>query len=178
MRNYHRKSNRGVDQAVLNQAAKLVNDEHLSIRFAANQASIPRTSLVRYLKKLKVAEDRGDPIPTVGYRNGRKIFSCAEETELVDYILQAGTIYYGLSTIEVRKFAYEYAAANLPVEKIPRTWRNAERAGMDWLQGFMKRHLQLAIRKPQATSLSRAISFNEHNVKAFFDNLRVVLARH
>lgn len=178
MRNYIRKSNRGVDQADLEEAARLVNDDSKSVRYAANQLSIPRTSLTRYLKKLKVAQDRGHPLPVVGYRNGRQIFTDNDEQELAQYIIHAGTIYYGLSTTEVRKFAYEYAVANLDLHKIPRTWRETEAAGLDWLHGFLKRHRQLAIRKPQATSLSRATSFNEHNVKNFFDNLRTVLSRH
>jgi len=178
MRNYIRKSNRGVDQADLEEAAKLVNDDSKSVRYAANQLSIPRTSLTRYLKQLKVAQDRGHPLPVVGYRNGRQVFTDSDEQELAQYILHAGTIYYGLSTTEVRKFAYEYAVANLDLQKIPRAWRETKAAGLDWLYGFLKRHQQLAIRKPQATSLSRATSFNEHNVKNFFHNLRTVLSRH
>ncbi|EFX65239.1 hypothetical protein DAPPUDRAFT_117451 [Daphnia pulex] len=48
-------------------------------------------------------------------------------------------------------------------------------AGRDWLSGFMRRRQDLSIRKPQATSLSRATSFNKHNDDSFFDNVDVEL---
>jgi hypothetical protein len=51
MRNYIRKSNRGVDQADLEEAARLVNDDSKSVRYAANQLSIPRTSLTCKIKE-------------------------------------------------------------------------------------------------------------------------------
>lgn len=49
--------------------------------------------------------------------------------------------------------------------------------GEDWFQYFLKRNSSLAIRKPQAISLSRATSFNKHNVNLFFTNLKLVYNR-
>jgi hypothetical protein len=37
-------------------------------------------------------------------------------------------------------------------------------AGIDWLQGFKKRHKNLTLRKPENASLFRATAFNKTNV--------------
>nr|XP_023676800.1 uncharacterized protein LOC111848778 [Paramormyrops kingsleyae] len=48
-------------------------------------------------------------------------------------------------------------------------------AGPDWFSSFMKRNPRLSVRSPQATSLSRATSFNRTNVELFFNRLAEVI---
>lgn len=46
-----------------------------------------------------------------------------------------------------------------------------KQAGEDWFQGYMKRHPNLSIRKPEASSLARMPAFNRTTVITFFNNL-------
>lgn len=89
--------------------------------------------------------------------------------------MKASDIYFGLSPKDVRRFAYTYAKAC--DRKIPSSWSELEMAGPDWFTGFLKRHPNLSLRTPQATSLSRCTSFNKHNTGLFFDKLDEVLKR-
>lgn len=43
-------------------------------------------------------------------------------------------------------------------------------AGLDWMYGFMQRH-KIRVRKPEATSVGRAVGFNKQEVSRFFSNL-------
>ncbi|XP_033218353.1 uncharacterized protein LOC117173818 [Belonocnema kinseyi] len=46
-----------------------------------------------------------------------------------------------------------------------------------WLSRFLMRHSTLLLRRPQATSLSRATAFNQHNVSMFFTKLKDEIER-
>ena len=84
-------------------------------------------------------------------------------------------MFYGLPPIECRRLAYQMATINRI--KYPNSWDCLEMAGIDWFKSFMKRHPELSLRTPEGCSLSRATSFNQHNVKIFFDNLQLILTK-
>lgn len=84
---------------------------------------------------------------------------------------------YGLTKIKARKLAYDYAVA-IKKTNIPDKWINKKIASKDWIRGFLNRQSHLSIRTPEATSLSRATSFNKTNVDNFFENLKTVFQRH
>ena len=73
---------------------------------------------------------------------------------------------YGLTTVNIRRLAYEYAE-KLGIEH--RFSRENRMAGKEWLRGFLSRHSDLSVRRPEATSMARAVGFNRPQVKRFFD---------
>ncbi|CAH2101796.1 unnamed protein product [Euphydryas editha] len=82
---------------------------------------------------------------------------------------------YGLTRHQTKKLAFDYAMAN---DICPDKWKEFKTASNDWLKGFMSRHNDLAVRKPESTSLARATSFNKNNVKTFFEKLSTVLRKY
>ncbi|XP_074034144.1 uncharacterized protein [Leptinotarsa decemlineata] len=84
---------------------------------------------------------------------------------------------YGLTYNQIRVLAIDYASA-LPECNIPVQWRANRIAGIEWLKCFMKRNKQkITLRKPESTSLARAIGFNRRSVSEFFENYTSVLTK-
>ena len=59
----------------------------------------------------------------------------------------------------------------------PTKWADEMAAGIDWYNGFMKRHPRFSLRTPEGCSLARATSFNPHNVMQFYNNLEIIMQR-
>lgn len=97
-----------------------------------------------------------------------QVFSKDQEKMLCEYILQCSRVNYGMTYKQVRQLAYDYAKKL--GTSMPESWTENKIAGIDWLKGFMNRHNQLTLRKPENTSLSRATAFNKTNVTEFLDN--------
>lgn len=168
---YKRKTDRiNPSLNIIKQAVKDIIEDKKSLRATGEKYGISKTSLSRYVmnhSKLKPAETKY--VTT-------QIFSSEEETSLHEYILQCSKLHYGLSKKLCRGLAFDYAVARN--KKIPKSWSENKTAGIDWLRGFFKRHPELTVRKPEATSLSRATSFNRTNTKEFFLNLESVLKKY
>ena len=87
------------------------------------------------------------------------------ENELVQHIKKIEKALFGLTPTDVRRLAYDYAT-KLGIDHRFNT--EAKMAGPDWLSGFLRMHSELSIRKPEATSISRAVGFNQGQVGIFF----------
>lgn len=129
---------------------------------------------MRLCRLVKKAKANGD-LYTFVQKGFKPVFNEEQESVLKSYLKTAANVYFGLSPKEVRTLAFECASAfgvNTPV-----SWIRDKCAGEDWFSGFMKRNSDLSIRTPEATSMSRATSFNKENVKQFFTKLALVMDR-
>ncbi|XP_068990461.1 uncharacterized protein [Neodiprion pinetum] len=166
MRTYKRKTERGTTSLELMQkAAETVIKEGCKVKTVAKEFQICHMTLSRFVRKLKAGEKA-----TVGYKPVRLVFDEQQEKSLSDYLLKCSSIFFGLQPQEVRKLAYE-CALKFDVKNIPSTWHKNGMSGPDWLSAFSKRNPKLSIRAPEATSLSRATSFNKTNIDNFFHKL-------
>jgi hypothetical protein len=73
----------------------------------------------------------------------RRIFCLEQEKALVEYILNSSKMYYGLSTEQCRRLAYEMMVVN----HIPHSsnWDELKMAGIERFQGFMARNDTLSL---------------------------------
>lgn len=170
------------DQAMCMQKSKASHSEHkdnmklavesvssgqMSIRVAANYYSVSKSALQRMCAKYKKVE--GDEKATFSFERKHgfsQIFTPKEEEALANYLIQAAKICYGLTIKATCELAYQFSIANN--KKIPQSWHANKRAGLEWIRLFRMRWSSLSLRTPEATSLSRATSFNRHNVTLFF----------
>ena len=151
----------------MNTAVKEVLLQGKKCRTVAKAHAISEATLRRHCAKVQRVGNT--EVESVGYVGNKLVFSKAEETMLAEYTKKAASLFYGLSTISTGKLAYQYA---MGLNKtVPDPWVRNGMAGADWMTAFLKRNSTISPRSPEATSLSRATSFNKVNVANFFNNL-------
>jgi len=129
----------------------------------AKDFGVPRRTLQRHFKMLVLEPGR----QFLG--RYRATLSSEFEKELVHHAVDLQQRYFGLTPLEMRRLAFQLADK----QKIDHQFNiSKQMAGLKWLRGFMLRHKELALREPEATSLSRAVAFNKPQVNRFFDLLR------
>ena len=112
----------------------------------------------------------------MGYNSHNRVFNQDQERELTRYLIRCADIYFGLSKKDAMKLVFELSI-KYDLSR-PRTWDDNEMAGVEWFRSFMKRNPELSLRTAQATSLSRATSFNRSNIDLFYNNLATVMDRY
>ncbi|KAJ3655330.1 hypothetical protein Zmor_014465 [Zophobas morio] len=144
------------NQHSLNKAFKLV-EEGKSIREAARSTGMPFSTLQEGIK------NKNSNTPQLG-RN--TVFTKDQEEDMAAQVKFLANIFYGCTSLQIRKMAYEYAVQNNIKHNFSTTH---EMAGKDWLKGFMRRN-NLSVRKAKGTSLNKATAFNREEVTLFFDS--------
>ncbi|XP_030753742.1 uncharacterized protein LOC115880607 [Sitophilus oryzae] len=163
---YKRISSRGDSwsEQTMSLALNDLKQGKISIRGASKKYGIPYSTLADH-KKLNTSKKK------LGRYS--KVFSEAEEKELVEYLKELDKRFYGLTKRDFCKLAYQYAEE----KHIHHPFTNNE-AGEQWYANFMLRHQELSLRTPEPTSVARACGFNRVQVEIFFKNLSQILEKH
>ena len=102
-------------------------DKQQTLRSTAIKYGVDKMTLLRYCRKYK----ENNKVSFKPNYSSAQVFSNEEENLLMDYLLKSASLYYGLTPITTRKFAYLFAKENN--KKIPNNWIHKEAASLDWL---------------------------------------------
>ncbi|XP_071476076.1 uncharacterized protein [Diadema antillarum] len=163
--NYVRKTNRASWSGdAMQMAISACKSGELGMDTAAKTYGVPKSTLARKLK------DGKSSVPL-----GRKpALSEESENDLAQLILTMESRGYGLSRLDVRSLAYEYAERNNLSHNFN---KETKLAGRYWLVGFLKRHPNIVPRKAEGLSKSRASGMNRTEVSKYFNILGDILDR-
>ena len=172
MRNYKRKTNQANwNEDDMKNAITAVKLKKMSLRKACKNFSVPKDSLHRRVKKASLESS----LHTNLLGRFRKVLSDNQEQDLNKYIKDMDNSFYGLSMMDIRLIVFEFCKKNL----IPNPFnKDSKLAGEDFVRGFLKRHHDLSLRKPEAISLNRVFGLNEDNIKIYFSNLENLLDKY
>lgn len=173
VRNRKRKSEtHGQTPANVMKRAVIMVQDGISVRDVAKRLGVSKSTVQRYVQ---LTRDKNlDTVRLKPHYNNNLVFSEDEENDLQKYLITASKHRYGLTSIETRELAFQYAKKNN--KTVPRAWETNARAGRDWFYGFMQRHpLVSSIQKPKIKWLSQASEFKKKNIGDFFDNLESLM---
>ncbi|CAK8674357.1 unnamed protein product [Clavelina lepadiformis] len=132
VRNYVRKTQRGKwSEENMKKAIDDIKNKKLSIRQAAEQHGVPKSTLERHWKGRVVHPGK------VNLGKYKQALNSDLEEELVEHVKKMQEMFFGLTGETLRALAFQLANAN----GIPVPFNiNNQKAGKDWLSCFLKRH--------------------------------------
>ena len=161
MRNCTRKTNRAYwNEADMKQAVEAVKSKTATIRKAAIEFHIPFETLRRRCKIVIPAQHPDLCKKKLG-RFSPVQLSADQENELVQYIHQMEISCYDLTIADLRRLVYEFFEKNKIIHPFN---KDNKMAGRDFVAGFLTRHSNVLLRKPEAISLNRVYGLNKVSV--------------
>ena len=177
VRNYVRKTTQASwSEASMKEAIRVVKNKEMGLRKAARTYDVPKDSLTRRVNKLKHVGPN-DAVLDIHKNLGRSrnVLSESQELELKQYIINMDKAFYGLTIMDIRVLVFEYFERN----KITNPFnKETKLAGEDFVRGFLKRHKDLSLRKPQGVALNRVYGLNKEAVTTYFNNLEKLFNEH
>ncbi|KAK9977146.1 hypothetical protein ABG768_018967 [Culter alburnus] len=129
-------------------AAAEVKEGKKSIRAAARDRNIDKSSLQRFIKKKEIGEVKSVAWGAVA--EAKRIFTDEMEEELSKHLKQLAEQFHGLPPVKCRQLAFEYAEKNnIPV---PSNWTKTLCAGENWFGSLLARR-HLSVRTPERGEL-------------------------
>ena len=167
VRHYTRKTDHQQwTKEAMKKAVQKVREKEMCLKEAATTYGIPKTTLFRRVKK------EGEEVAKKGLGRYRPVFNRQQESDLEEYLLFMENRLFGLTFTDFRQLSFQFAVRN----NVEHPFNlELKMAGIDYVYGFMKRHPNLSLRSPEATSAARAAGFNRVEVADFFgllDTLR------
>jgi len=138
----------------------------MGVNKAARTYSVPKATLLRHIKQVNVHAPSGDKSLGRSPDLPRDV-----ENDLVQHILLLEARFYGLTRDSLLRLAYQLAKANGIKTRFN---DQQQKAGKEWLPGFLTRHPDISLRIPESTSLARAAGFNRQRVGKFFQLLQKI----
>lgn len=155
-------------------AINSVLDGRMGYLLASHTYSVPKSSLEDRVKKIRAGKSK-DEVFRKCPATAKCVFTDELEGMLVEHIKTMESRLFGLTKTDLRLLAFQLAERNNlkhPFNK------ETGLAGLDWVSGFLKRHSELSLRSPEATSAARAMGFNRAVVSSFFNLLDTLYAKH
>jgi hypothetical protein len=147
--------------------------ENINRRLEAGESKRPISEYLKVPESTLKKRLRMGTVPT-SLGRFKATFLDEEEKELTEYCRDLDAKFHGLTIGMLKELAFEYAERN----EIAHTFNRVKKtAGNDWLISFCKRQ-NFSVRLSEKCSLRRTTSFNEVQVKRFFDNLHAVFEKH
>ena len=134
-----------------------------SIRKLALSWNVPAATLFKRTKK--------DVLQSEHMSGRNTVLNEAQEAQLVDLIKMLSRRGFPSTKVDVQRLAFQFCKQN------GMSGFNNESgiAGRVWFDGFMKRHRDIRLRKPENLSAARAMGMNDIVVKSWFDHYLTVV---
>ena len=153
----------------MNKALSAVRSVEMGLNAVSRLFSFPKPTLKRHLDdKNQYAKDGRK------YSGLPQVLSEELDTLLVRHIINLDAMLFGITRQDLRYVAFQLAEKNGLSHAFNAT---KMMAGDHWYYTFLKRHPELSLRQPDATSIARTCGFNRKAVSDFFDLLEDVIGK-